>query len=217
MEGVLASVFKLADMFFKHSCTWCLAELGSHFSTTRKHPYKHPASNCKTLVTVSSTVVARCAYNSWEIRLYLFLRNEFISTCREHSWIAIPHCCSQSFPDMRSETEPFQQIKFRDLPGGIKQSHCPVSGCMALSSSPETRDALFHLFPNTSRSQRLPRSHRLLARQRKETSSFLVHPLWEHKPATRSYRMFFLFIINIVPKAVTCRIKEVWKDFNWLR
>lgn len=70
--------------------------------------------------------------------------------------------------------------------------------------------------PKTSGSQRLPRSHRLLAKQRKETSSSLVHPLWKHKSAIRSYRIFFLFIINIIPEAVTCRIKEVWKDFNWL-
>lgn len=109
--------------------------------------------------------------------------------------------------DMRSETELFQQLKFKDFRGGVRYKVMAlVSGYSGL---PQTRDFLFFcLFPPNTRTQRQPRDHGLLPKQRKETSSFLVHPLWKHKSAIRSYRFFILFIINIVPEAVTYRRKR---------
>ena len=77
------------------------------------------------------------------------------------------------------------------------------------SGLPQKHEFLFFcLFPPNTRTRRQPRDHGLLPKQRKETSSFSVHPLWKHKSAIRSYRIFILFIINIVPEAVTSRRKR---------
>lgn len=209
MERVLASVLELADVFCKHLCAPA-AFLGWALPLPHNQESVHASTSPPAVRLLHQKAVLwwlgvlRTAEKSDD-----YLENDKSSFYPQELQLE-SHPLFLWWKPFRHEewnwNIPTTQIQgFTQWSQTKSRPHFRLYGPQVFSRN---KSCLSCLFPKATRTQRLPRDRRLLPKQRKETFSFLVHPLWKHKSAIRSYRIFFLFIINIVPEAVTCRRKK---------
>lgn len=126
------------------------------------------------------------------------------SHLQEAQWESYP-----PFLGQKRETEILQQLKSKDFCGGVRHKvMVPTVGHTALRPSQETSFFSYVCFLQTPELRGSPGITGCYQSKKKATYFFLVHSLWKHKSAIRSYKIFLLFIINIVPEAVTWRRKR---------